>query len=246
VLVIVAIGVDAKAGTLKKLSARLAVNAKKRAHEAAHRVEPADVPEWCRDANQVKAHARAGLAAGSSSQTCEFYRICVEPIYGCGNAPGDEQTYPENYGKKYCTKFADHSWASGKGRTWRDQTLQCLQASLVPWVQSRKGNCEALTTFAFDSHVPCYTQPGASICELMRPSPSDGGITARGEDLLKIARTPDGSDLLTRRSARQMAGVVEECAGQVTNYAVDTIGDAVGEAAETAYDWAVGLIGGDD
>jgi len=260
VLLIVAIGAEAKAGALKKIHLRNLAHSKKRAEFQRRRTTPEELPEWCRDVEQVRKHARDGLAAGDPARTCEFYSICVEPLYHCGAAPGDTQTYPMNYGKKYCTKFAGEDWESGKGRLWRDRTLQCLQGSMVSWVQEIKGDCEALTNFAFDSHVPCYTQPGASICELMRPSPSDGGITARGQDILQIARTPDGSDLLTTRSARQIAGVIEECGKQVGSYAIDAAEDAaegvghaaVGvasagvDAAQEAYDWASNLIGGDD
>jgi hypothetical protein len=128
-------------------------------------------------------------------------------------------------------KFADTEFESEKGRKWRDETLVCLQQSLVPYTSGQE-TCESLTRIAFDSHPRCYTQPGASICELTRPSIEEG-ITSRAQDIVTISTTVDGSDLLTTRSAEQIGSVMKECLGQIGDYAWDKTTDV----AREAYDW---------
>jgi hypothetical protein len=63
--------------------------------------------------------------------------------------------------------------------------------------------CDAITTFAFDSHPRCYTE-GPSICFLP--------VT----DIANVLATIDGQDLLSLRSAKQMASVAATCVEQLS------------------------------
>lgn len=135
-------------------------------------------------------------------------------------------SYPINYGKKYCEGFGRANFLSGKARHWLRITRTCLQMVLLPKINNRVADCRALTDFAFDSHPACYTQPEASICHLLRPAPEDGGVTARARDIATITTVVDAKDLLTVRSARQIGQVIRTCSSQVADYALDRLGDA--------------------
>jgi hypothetical protein len=62
--------------------------------------------------------------------------------------------------------------------------------------------CSAITDFAFDSHPRCYTE-GPSICFLPI------------SDITNVFGTIDGQDLLSLRSAKQMATVAATCVEQI-------------------------------
>jgi hypothetical protein len=59
---------------------------------------------------------------------------------------------------------------SNQGKNWRDSTLRCLQERIVPELpadgQADSCDCQSIQIKAFDIHVACYTQNGASICDL--------------------------------------------------------------------------------
>jgi len=175
-----------------------------------------------------------------ANKRCEFYEVCLEPKYNC-NAASEADRYPIDYGHKYCVKFGQKSFNSQKGRDWRDKTLECLQVSFLIggyMGPTNKGDCHGLTEFEFGEHARCYTQPGASICELARPSISDGGLLARAEDAASIAMTVDGKDLLSIRSGKQILQVLGTCSDQILKYAwtkMKAAGSFLADEAEKAY-----------
>ena len=103
----------------------------------------------------------------SSSQTpsCAIYDTCFEKTCGCENS---QYPYFISYGKKYCERFLISASWSPVGATWRDKTLVCLQERILPVLPDSAAlcDCKALKTAAFQIHVACYTQPGASVCDL--------------------------------------------------------------------------------
>jgi hypothetical protein len=131
-------------------------------------------------------------------RTCAFYADCLEARMPCG--PGG---YALGYGEKYCSRYDVDHHLSPEGLAWRDSVLHCLQESLVPVLAGAATmTCDALTTFAFDSHPRCYTE-GPSIC-FLPPS-----------DVADVIGTIDGKDLLSLRSAKQIGTVAATCIEQI-------------------------------
>jgi hypothetical protein len=131
-------------------------------------------------------------------RTCAFYADCLEAAMPCG-ASG----YALGYGEKYCSRYDVDQGLSPAGLAWRDSVLHCLQEALVPMLsKATTMTCDAITTYAFDSHPRCYTQ-GPSICFL---PPSDAA---------NVIGTIDGKDLFSLRSAKQIATVAATCVEQI-------------------------------
>ncbi len=111
------------------------------------------------------AHANGDICTKPKSGQCGFYGQCIESKYKCG-ADG----YPLGYGAKYCDRFnalSSHD-LSEKGLVWRDHTLVCLQQKLADLLvtSNNVNSCPDLKAYAFRSHVGCYTQPFAPVCDL--------------------------------------------------------------------------------
>ena len=149
------------------------------------------------------------LAAGGSSSraqcanavtpSCAVYESCFAKYCPCDGKPTE---YFRTYGLKYCKAFLANSSLSSQGQAWRDSTLVCLQESIVPKLDISANptcSCGEMRTFAFNTHVACYTKPGASICEL--PS----------SDVTAIAKTVDIKDLVDGAGWRQMRDIAAQC-----------------------------------
>jgi hypothetical protein len=137
-------------------------------------------------------------------RTCAFYSACLEAAAPCG-ASG----YALGYGEKYCSRYDVDDGFSPEGIVWRNAVLHCLQEALVPELpHASTMTCNAITTFAFDSHPRCYTE-GPSIC-FLPPS-----------DLANVIGVIDGKDLLSLRSAKQIATVAATCVGQLFDALAD-------------------------
>jgi hypothetical protein len=133
------------------------------------------------------------------ARTCAFYSACLEANRPCG-ASG----YAIGYGEKYCSRFDVDDTLSPEGDVWRDGTLHCLQEALVSELGAVASmSCDAITTFAFDSHPACYTGHSPSFC-FLPPT-----------DIANVLGTIDGQDLLSLRSAKQMATVAATCVEQI-------------------------------
>lgn len=147
----------------------------------------------------VPAHARC---VNTAEPSCNVYQNCFARFCPC---EGDPAEYFMTYGKKYCERFLDNSTLSAQGKKWRDKTLNCLQEAIVPHLDisaSPSCNCRAMRKTAFDSHVACYTQAGASICDLPL------------SDLKQIAGTIDTDDYFTSESLKQIRAVAAICLGK--------------------------------
>jgi hypothetical protein len=127
-------------------------------------------------------------------RTCAFYSQCLETAFPCG-----ESGYAIGYGEKYCSRYDVEAGFSAAGVVWRNAVLHCLQEKLVPLLSETSTlTCDGVTTFAFDSHPGCYTA-GPSIC-FLPPG-----------DVYNVVKTIDGQDILSLRSAKQMAAVAGTC-----------------------------------
>jgi len=144
-------------------------------------------------------------------KNCAFYLSCIEEQTPCGRSG-----YAEGYGEKYCYRFLNETGFSDRANRWRDATLTCLQKELVPFVGAKSASCQTIVDAAFDSHPRCYTQEGASICDL-----SLG-------DVRKIAFELDATDVLSVRSAKQITKVAATCAQHVVTRILGGIGSIFG------------------
>lgn len=96
---------------------------------------------------------------------CLFYSTCLESRLECGKGG-----YPIGFGQKYCLKSIENKALSAKGEAWKTATITCLQKALIPFTNKntikQPQTCDQLQEVAFDSHVQCYTQAKANICDL--------------------------------------------------------------------------------
>lgn len=130
--------------------------------------------------------------------TCSVYEACFAKYCPC---KGDSD-YFLSYGKRYCEAFLGAANFSDSGRKWRDRTLNCLQEAIVPKLDISENpscNCSEMRSLAFSSHVACYTQTGASICDL--------GLS----DLNEIRRIVDTGDVLSIDGMKQTKAVADIC-----------------------------------
>lgn len=137
----------------------------------------------------------------TASPSCGVYASCFDRLCPCASQPTEE--YFISYGKKYCEIFLDLPGLSPKGKQWRDLTLNCLQEAIVPKLpplgSNAPCNCGAMQAYAFNSHVACYTQPRASICDL------------DSSDWLKIQLAATDASTLTAKGRKQMCDVAKIC-----------------------------------
>ena len=127
-------------------------------------------------------------------QTCGFYRKCAEPtLGGCG-----DDGYPIGYGEKNCLKFTKHiNWFDSNGQNFVWGTMHCLQAAMVPVLQTCTATCDSFSNAAFASHPACYVSNG--FCGL-----SCG-------DILGVLVTV-GFDLFNKHTLQQVFGTAAGCA----------------------------------
>lgn len=138
--------------------------------------------------------------ANATTPSCQVYDSCFAKYCPCQSDPAE---YFITYGKKYCSNFLANAGFSPAGEKWRDKTLVCLQEKIVPHLDISSApvcDCSAMRTIAFNSHVACYTQTGASICDLSVA------------DLNEVRKVIDKKDLLTSEGWRQMKDVAGICA----------------------------------
>jgi len=103
---------------------------------------------------------------------CSFYTTCMEAVRPCGPSG-----YSIGYGGRFCGMFTEQIESySARGQVWVRNVRLCLQEALVPYValalNGSSLSCGEIETFAFQSHVACYTDPLAngdssfSVCTL--------------------------------------------------------------------------------
>jgi hypothetical protein len=189
---------------------------KSHTHKAKSKLDPT-IPDWCFDLQKVADHAKLT----NTDERCAFYTQCAEKAFKCGSDVSNPNSYPINYGKKYCYKFSDAEFDNDISRQWRDATLPCLHEALVPlMIKARNGDvadCATVTTTGFDSHPRCYTQVGRSICDV--------ALGLHLGDVWSIFTTVDLKDLITIRSAAQVASVARRCTGQAVDNVRAFFGD---------------------
>jgi hypothetical protein len=138
----------------------------------------------------------------ASALDCGLYTQ-LERRCGCGARDG----YLLGYGRKYCERFLHSTGWSAAGLRWRDRTLSCLKDALARKLarSPRTCYCGTIRTFAFDSHVRCYTLQSASVCALPL------------SDIGKIYQVIDAGDLVDPAGVKQALGVTLSCVWQNRN-----------------------------
>lgn len=93
-----------------------------------------------------------------SDQTCSYYEL-LESFSQCG-----PKGYAQSYGGKYCKEFLDNR-DRFENKKWQDNVRKCLQGKMSDALEQKykeQGGfkCLEIKEFGFDSHVPCYMDPG--------------------------------------------------------------------------------------
>ena len=114
----------------------------------------APLPNWCFSPN---------------GYDCSWYRQCLKQSYPCEEKDGED--YAIEYAHKFCELYAkSYNKFSSNGRQWIDAVRKCLQVALVPLLRPWTTiSCKTLKETAFESHTPCYLNPGdnaVSYCDL--------------------------------------------------------------------------------
>lgn len=134
-----------------------------------------------------------GNIAGNEAPFYECADLWVNQGEGCG-ANG----YLLGYGAKYAKRF--YNWTRPRmtswGRPFIDGTLVCLQSELQSEI-SVASSCNEILSVAFGQHPGCYVENG--FCEI-------GPWNAT-----QVARTPDGSDTLSKDGREQIEDILEQC-----------------------------------
>ncbi|MBS2018596.1 MAG: hypothetical protein JST00_37365 [Deltaproteobacteria bacterium] len=153
--------------------------------------------EATEDALASKGSTLPAICAAPKVGDCSFYAACIERTVPCG-----AEGYAIGYGTKYCERFRLNDDLSAEGLRWRDEVMVCLQRRLGRFLASplrERATCEDIIEGAFDDHPQCYTEPGASVCDL---PPSDW---------ISIVATIDAQDLLSRRGRKQIGETAKIC-----------------------------------
>lgn len=118
---------------------------------------------------------------------CEYYS-CISLEKNCSR-----YSYPENFGRKYCLRYAERSARfSDQGKRWIENVKSCLISEMETF--ESKLSCSQLRKRAFKSHVPCYVRSGfcqlnqSDKIELLRtiwPSVRNVHILANGIQIVK-------------------------------------------------------------
>lgn len=178
------------------------------------------VPNQCQAPSLTSNH----MSFTDPNNKCTFYECAANGArdqLGCNNG----NNYFRDYGKKYCNRFVNSTYAnlSTRGKRWMNEVLVCLQNALRNGCarDNRCRNCATMRRWAFDSHTPCYTGQDPftrrrdsgrlSLCEL---SLVDQGY---------VGSTPDAADLATRDSARQIAEVAQICGADMARNTADAV-----------------------
>ncbi len=107
-----------------------------------------------------------GQCVNSATASCNVYQACFDKYCPCKDKNDD---YFMSFGKKYCEAFLANTTLSEAGKAWRDTTLVCLQEKAVevlPIDNPMSCDCAKMKSFAMSTHVDCYTQSKASLCDL--------------------------------------------------------------------------------
>jgi hypothetical protein len=145
----------------------------------------------------VSCNILAARSLNKSDLNCDFYDR-MEAYCGCHGTDG----YLISYGRRYCDRFLGSSGWTPAGARWRDETLICLQKSLArDFVHGSSGTCDCakIRNIAWQTHIGCYTQPSASVCDLPL------------SDLTKIYGIIDAVDLLGPSGLSQAFAIASAC-----------------------------------
>ncbi|CAF1066486.1 unnamed protein product [Brachionus calyciflorus] len=156
----------------------------------------------CTQSNSIK-----DLDYLTSVGDCEFYQE-LENEKKCGT-----NGYLSRYGFKYCKKFGENIDSFNKeGQKWVDGVRMCLMKKLL---NSDISNCNELESFAFDTHVDCYLNPGhgaKSMCELLQM-----------QNFIGLWNVYDFKDFLSINAIKQVVSVMSNCGSQLISNGINSV-----------------------
>jgi hypothetical protein len=182
----------------------------------------------------------------SPANRCTFYDCAADAAQGQLGCNKQGNNYFHDYGRKYCNKFVDVTYAnlSARGQRWMNETLVCLQDALKRGCAlNRCNSCSALARWAFDSHPACYVgrDPISN-----RNDPNRTSIcTLNPSDAYNISTTPTAEDLFTWNSGRQVAQVAGLCPGRILGEGLEVAQDGVAYVGNEAQRRWRSLVGAD-
>lgn len=141
--------------------------------------------------------------------SCNVYNTCFDRYCRCTGA----DNYFISYGQKYCNRFLNETGWSPAGKQWRDKTLLCLQKSIaakLSLLSPATCSCREMKEFAFQTHINCYTQNAASVCNLPIA------------DWRRIVSIIDTADFIDSYGASQVMATLEIC---LSNYSDEVAAD---------------------
>lgn len=141
------------------------------------------------------------LCAAEYLGHCDFYQICVERSFPCG-----QKSYALAFGQKYCEKFGRVHDGSPYLAGFVGKTRMSLQRDLVAYINRHGGigSCRQLEAFAFQSHSSAYVEQPFGICHLY-------DIKA----LRTIITTIDEVDMLRPQLWQSSLTVASQCAKRI-------------------------------
>lgn len=132
-------------------------------------------------------NAFANSDCAQYANDCEYYS-CLSASKHCG-----EESYPENFGKRYCLRYEDRMENfSEAGKKWIVEVRKCLIRDMESFESDL--SCGQLRSRAFKGHVPCYIESGychlgwrdkAQIVRTIWPSIRNVYILASGMNVLR-------------------------------------------------------------
>lgn len=138
--------------------------------------------------------------ANALAPSCTVYEACFARYCDCKYSPDE---YFLSYGKTYCERFLENTSLSAAGTKWRDSTLRCLQEQIVPKLiivsPPASCDCTSMRSYAFTTHVDCYTQAANSVCNLPLA------------DIVSIGETIELKDAFSSDGWKTMKDVVRVC-----------------------------------
>ena len=159
---------------------------------------------------QAQAQAQAQVQCTMQGPlSCNDYNICFDRYCPCTRA----DNYFISYGRKYCDRFLNATGWSAAGKQWRDKTLLCLQKSIAAKLSLQSPttcSCREMKEFAFQTHINCYTQNAASVCNLPIA------------DWRRIVSIIDAADFIDSYGARQVVATLKIC---ISNYSREVTAD---------------------
>ena len=150
---------------------------------------------------EPKIDTKSCLGELISNHKCDFYDICIEPYFQCG-----ENAYPLNFGKRYCERSLQFVEEFPKeSQDFVKKNLVCLKENLKDVVSNPSNyNCERIRDVGMARHADCFFESG--FCQFM--DPKNENICGFVKGLWKVFQVKDMADFM---ALREMTETLKLC-----------------------------------